>query len=148
MLCHIIFHFLNCKLTLTIYWSINSVCNLHCKMCDVGTFNEDGMFYKNLRIDRKLHEIDIDVFKRVVDEVAADKPFMSINSTEPLLYKSLVEAVSYCSERGLDVGVTTGAFTLPKHAEDLVQAGLGRLNVSIDGPREVHNEIRGRKKKL
>ena len=27
-----------------------------------------------------------------------------------------------------------------------MQAGLGRLNVSIDGPREVHNEIRGRKK--
>ena len=53
----------------TIYWNVNSVCNLHCKMCDVGTFNEDSNFYKNLRIDRKLHEITLEKFSSVIDEV-------------------------------------------------------------------------------
>ena len=36
-------------------------------MCDVGMFNEEGMFFKNLRIDRKLHEIDLDVFSVLAD---------------------------------------------------------------------------------
>jgi Fe-coproporphyrin III synthase len=130
---------------LTIYWSINSVCNLRCKMCDVGMFNEEGMFFKNLRIDRKLHEIDIDVFRRVIDEVHEDKPFIAINSTEPLLYKPLAEAVEHCTRRGLKTGVTTGAYTLPAQAAALAEAGLSRLAVSLDGPPEVHNHIRGRK---
>jgi len=129
---------------LTIYWSINSVCNLRCKMCDVGMFNEEGMFYKNLRIDRKLHEIDLDVFKRVVDEVRDDKPFMAINSTEPLMYKPLADAIEYCTRNGLKTGVTTGAYTLPKQAQKLAEAGLSRLSVSMDGPPDVHNHIRGR----
>ena len=80
---------------LTLYWSINSVCNLRCKMCDVGMSNEEGMFYKNLRIDRKLHEIDLDVFKKVIDEVRNDKPFIAINSTEPLMYKPLPLAIEH-----------------------------------------------------
>jgi MoaA/NifB/PqqE/SkfB family radical SAM enzyme len=129
---------------LTLYWSINSVCNLRCKMCDVGMFNEEGMFFKTLRIDRKLHEIDISVFKRVIDEVAAAKPFIAINSTEPLLYKPLAEAVAYCTARGLRTGVTTGGYSLPARAEELAEAGLTRLAISIDGPPDIHNHIRGR----
>lgn len=136
---------LNVSAPLTIYWSINSVCNLRCKMCDVGMFNEEGMFFKNLRIDRKLKEIDLDVFKRVIDEVQADRPFIAINSTEPLLYKPLPLAIEYCTRRGLNTGVTTGAYTLPKLAGSLAEAGLTRLSVSMDGPPDVHNHIRGRK---
>jgi len=89
---------------LTIYWSINSVCNLRCKMCDVGMFNEEGMFFKNLRIDRKLHEIDVELFKRVIDEVQADRPFIAINSTEPLMYKPLPEAIEHCTGAGCAPG--------------------------------------------
>jgi MoaA/NifB/PqqE/SkfB family radical SAM enzyme len=113
-------------------------------MCDVGMFNEEGMFFKNLRINRKLQEIDIDVFKRVIDEVASDRPFIAINSTEPLMYKELPTAIRHCSDRRLGTAVTTGAYTLPMRAEELAEAGLTRLNVSIDGPPKVHNHIRGR----
>jgi MoaA/NifB/PqqE/SkfB family radical SAM enzyme len=43
------------------------------------------------------------------------------------------------------IAVTTSGYTLPKRAEELAEAGLSRLNVSIDGPPKLHNEIRGRK---
>jgi MoaA/NifB/PqqE/SkfB family radical SAM enzyme len=128
----------------TIYWNVNSVCNLHCKMCDVGTANEDANFFKNLRIDRKLHEITVERFKSVTDEVAQYHPMMSINGTEPIMYKPLGEVIAYARHAGLAVAVTTGAYTLPKRAEELAEAGLTRLNVSIDGPPQVHNYIRGR----
>lgn len=129
----------------TIYWNVNSVCNLHCKMCDVGTFNEESNFYKNLRIDRKLHEIDLGRWREIVDEVAPFAPVMAINGTEPLMYKPLVEAVAYARGKGLEVAVTTGGYNLPERAADLARAGLSRLNVSIDGPPDLHNTIRGRK---
>jgi len=130
---------------LTLYWSVNSVCNLRCKMCDVGLANPDSNFFANLRIDGKLHEIAIDRFRSVIDEVAPSKPMVAITSTEPLMYKPLPEAVAHCTERQLETTVTTGGYTLPQRADDLAAAGLTRLVVSIDGPSEVHNMIRGRK---
>jgi MoaA/NifB/PqqE/SkfB family radical SAM enzyme len=129
----------------TIYWNVNSVCNLRCKMCDVGTFNEESNFYRNLRIDRKLHEIHPTRFAAVVDEVARFRPTMAINGTEPLMYKPLAEVTGYARERGLSVAVTTGGYNLLERAEELARAGLKRLNVSIDGAPELHNRIRGRK---
>lgn len=129
---------------ITIYWNVNSVCNLHCKMCDVGTFNEESNFFKNLRIDRKLHEISLQKFCDVVDEVAGYGPVMAINGTEPLMYRPLATAIAYAKKKGLDVAVTTGAYNLPQRAEELADAGLARLNVSIDGAPELHNQIRGR----
>ena len=130
---------------LTLYWSINSVCNLRCKMCDVGTFNEESTFFKTLRIDRKLHEIDINVFKSVIDEVKHYKPFISLNSTEPLMYKQISNAISYCSSSNLKSAITTGAYFLENVAKDLAESKLTRLNVSIDGPSNIHNSIRGKK---
>ena len=130
---------------LTVYWSVNSVCNLRCKMCDVGMANPDSNFFANLRIDGKLHEIQIDRFRSVIDEVASSKPMIAITSTEPLMYKPLAEAVAHCTTRGLETTVTTGGYLLPQRAEDLASAGLTRLVVSIDGPPDVHNMIRGRK---
>lgn len=134
----------NARPPLTIYWNVNSVCNLHCKMCDVGTFNEESNFFQILRIDRKLHEITLDRFKSVVDEVAHFRPMMSIIATEPLMYKPLGKAVAYARTAGLEVTVTTGAYDLPQRAEELARAGLTRLNVSLDGPPGLHNSIRGR----
>jgi len=130
---------------LTIYWNVNSVCNLHCKMCDVGTFNEDSNFYKNLRIDRKLHEIQPERFESVVNEVARFRPTIAINGTEPLMYKPLGRVTAYARQAGLEVAVTTGAYNLPERAEELADAGLTRLNVSLDGAPVLHNQIRGRK---
>ncbi|MCC7487981.1 MAG: radical SAM protein [Burkholderiales bacterium] len=130
---------------ITIYWNVNSVCNLHCKMCDVGTFNEDSNFYRNLRIDRKLHEIALERFKGVIDEVRESRPMIAINGTEPLMYKPLAPAVAYARDAGLHVAVTTGGYDLPQRVEELAAARLSRLNVSIDGAPALHNRIRGRK---
>ena len=130
---------------LTVYWSVNSVCNLHCKMCDVGTATSDSNFFANLRIDGKLHEIEIDRYRSVIDEVALYRPAISITSTEPLMYKPLGDAVAYTRSRDLDITVTTGGYLLPQRAEELAEAGLSRLVVSIDGPSGLHNDIRGRK---
>jgi len=130
---------------LTVYWGINSTCNLACKMCDVGMANKDSNFFKNLRLDGSRQDIPLEKFTAVIDEVAAYRPMISITSTEPLLYRQLSEAIAYTKGKGLEISVTTNGYLLPRLAEELAQAGLSRLNVSIDGPPEVHNLIRGRR---
>jgi MoaA/NifB/PqqE/SkfB family radical SAM enzyme len=135
----------NARPPITIYWSINSVCNLHCKMCDVGQVNKDSNFYKNLCITGKLAEVSLERFKSVVDEVASFKPRMSITSTEPLMYKPLADAIAYSRNRGLEIAVTSNGYLLPKRAEELAEAGLTQLNISLDGAPDSHNDIRGRK---
>ena len=130
---------------MTVYININSECNLHCKMCDVGTMNEASNFYKNLRIDKKSHELSLERFCTLIDEVEHFRPLIAINGTEPLIYKPLVRAVTYARKKGLRVSVTTNGYNLPEQAEALAVAGLTRLNVSIDGPPLLHNDIRGRK---
>jgi radical SAM protein with 4Fe4S-binding SPASM domain len=77
--------------------------------------------------------------------VADDKPYIALNSNEPLIWKPIVKAIEYCTGKGLKTSITTGAYSLPLLAEDLADAGLDRLNVSIDGPKDIHNFIRGRK---
>jgi len=130
---------------LTIYWSINSVCDLRCKMCDVGQREKGSTFYRNLRIDGRRHEIPLELFKRVIDEVSPHRPMIAITSTEPLLYRDLNEAIAHVRRRGMEMTITTGGYTLPDRAAGLAEAGLTRLNVSIDGPPAVHNDIRGRR---
>ncbi len=130
---------------LSVYWSVNSVCNLKCKMCDVGSGVVDTNFYKNLRLDSERQEISIERFRSVVDELAPFRPMIAIVSTEPLLYRYIAEAVEHTVRSGLEINVTTNGYVLPQKAEDLVEAGLTRLTVSLDGPPAIHDAIRGRK---
>jgi len=130
---------------LTVYWSINSVCNMFCKMCDVGQANKDSNFYSHLRVDDKLHEIGIERYKGVIDELKPYKPMIAITATEPLLYEPLGEAIEYTRRVGMNITITTNGYLLSKRAEELAQAGLSRLSVSIDGDEKTHNAIRGRR---
>ena len=129
---------------LTVYWSINSACNLACKMCDVGMGNRESNFSRNLQPRGGGQSIPLELFRSVVDEVAPHQPMIAITSTEPLLYKPLCEAIAHVRSRGLEMAVTTNGWLLPDLADDLAAAGLTRLNVSIDGPPGVHDFIRGR----
>lgn len=128
---------------LTIYFSINSVCNLHCKMCDVGIQIKETNFNKNLRPEGNRDQLSFDEFKAVIDQVKFFKPMIGITSTEPLLYKDIVKCIEYVTKNHMESLITTGGYLLPRYAGDLVRAGLKRLYVSIDGPPEVHNTIRG-----
>lgn len=125
----------------TIYVSVNAVCNMRCKMCDVGTQTEGSQFWMNLIGPRQ--ELSLERFKALVDEVQPFKPVIAINSTEPSLYRHLLEICDYAVRQGLEVQITTNGLRLEQQAEGLVAAGVQRIWVSLDGPDEVHNRIRG-----
>jgi MoaA/NifB/PqqE/SkfB family radical SAM enzyme len=124
----------------TIFVIINSVCNAKCMMCDIGQANRRSQFYQ---IMNRGTELDIETFKKFVEDVRGFKPEIAITSTEPLLYRDIVQAVKVVKDAGMRCTVTTNGLLLPKYAKKLCAAGLDTLQVSIDGTAEVHDHIRG-----
>jgi len=125
---------------------VNNTCNLHCKMCDVGVGYTESNFYQNLMGAQPLH-MPIELFKQIVDQTVRyfPKAKLGLAFTEPLVYKHLFEGLNYAAENKLFTSVTTNALNLRKMADGLIEAKLKELYVSLDGPADVHNEIRGYK---
>lgn len=125
---------------------VNNVCNLHCKMCDVGTKNTESNFAQNLIGTHPLN-MPLDLIKKIIDQAANFYPKTKIGYafTEPLVYPHLIESLSYAQSKKLYTSITTNALTLKKNAENLCKTGLNDLFISLDGLQDVHNEIRGNK---
>ncbi|ESU23154.1 Radical SAM domain protein [Flavobacterium enshiense DK69] len=126
---------------------INNTCNLHCKMCDVGTQNLETTFAKNLTGTSPLN-MPIELFERIADQTQLYYPNAKLGFafTEPLAYPHIVKAVEYASQKGLYTAITTNALLLPNKAEALANAGLKELFISLDGLEATHNMIRGNEK--
>lgn len=125
---------------------VNNLCNMSCKMCDVGVGFEGSNFYHNLMGARPLN-MPIELIQKIFDQTALYFPDskMGYAFTEPIIYPHLVESLAYADKKGLYTSMTTNALKLRKLATELAEAGLDDLFISLDGPPEIHNEIRGNK---
>ncbi|MCP4442040.1 MAG: radical SAM protein [Aureispira sp.] len=126
---------------------VNNVCNLHCKMCDVGTKNLDSNFAQNLVGTRPLN-MPLELIHKIIDQTKEYFPSTKLGYgfTEPLVYPHLIESLDYANKKGIYTTITTNALTLRQKAEDLVKSGLNEIFISLDGPQAIHNEIRGHAK--
>lgn len=116
-------------------FKLTLACNLRCKMC---AFRESGQVAARLS-----ESLPIERWKAVVDDVATFRPYISVTGGEPLLYPGVADLIAYIRSRGLMCTITTNGTMLARHAEKLMECAPDLLMVSIDGPREVHDEIRG-----
>lgn len=126
---------------------VNNVCNLHCKMCDVGTQNLESNFAQNLVGTHPIN-MPLELITKVIDQTATyfPKSKLAYAFTEPLVYPHLVESIAYATKKGIYTTITTNALTLKQKAKGLAEAGVKQLYISLDGPQEIHNQIRGHKK--
>ena len=125
---------------------VNNICNLHCKMCDVGLKINDTNFAVNLTGTKPIN-MPLELIKKVIDQAASYFPNVKLGYafTEPLIYPHLIESLTYANDRNLFTSITTNALNLKHKASGLVAAGLDELYISLDGPEEIHNHIRGHK---
>lgn len=126
---------------------VNNVCNLHCKMCDIGTKNMDSNFAQNLVGTHPLN-MPLELIKKIIDDTAEHYPNskLAYAFTEPLVYPHLIESLYYANSKNLHTTITTNALTLKNKAEKINDAGVNEIFISLDGPQDIHNEIRGHKK--
>jgi radical SAM protein with 4Fe4S-binding SPASM domain len=123
---------------------VNNVCNLHCKMCDVGNENLESNFAQNLVGTHPIN-MPLELITKVIDQTADKYPKakLAYAFTEPLVYPHLIESLNYANSKGVFTTVTTNALTLKQKAVQLSESGVNELFVSLDGPQDIHNEIRG-----
>lgn len=123
---------------------VNNACNLHCKMCDVGTGYRSSNFYQHLMGSQPVN-MPLELIKKIIDETSLYFPKTKLGYafTEPSVYPHLIESLEYANEKNLYTTLTTNGLNLPKIAGELANAGLNELFVSIDGIPEIHNKIRG-----
>jgi Fe-coproporphyrin III synthase len=119
---------------------VNTVCNAKCSYCDIGIGNGLGI----ARVDRNSF-MTTEVLMRILhdDSIVGKKMSFNLLMTEPLLSKNISEIVKLIKEYGHSVLLTTNGFLLKKKAFDLVEAGVDKIQVSLDGTSEIHNKSRG-----
>ncbi len=112
----------------------SSVCNFQCIFCPTG----DRELIKNT--GRYQGTLDFDLFRRIVDELVLFpdpiKVLRLYKDGEPLLNKNLAKMVSHAkqSDRVPYIDTTTNATLIsPDRMGPLIEAGLDKINISIDG---------------
>lgn len=116
--------------------SVTDLCNLRCKYC----MPKEGLC-------KKFHEdiLRIEEIEDIVREgakIGIDK--VRITGGEPLTRRGIIELIEKVSRiDGIkDLAVTTNGVLLKKYAKDLKNAGLDRVNISIDSlDKEKYKEI-------
>jgi MoaA/NifB/PqqE/SkfB family radical SAM enzyme len=127
-------------LPLVFFITINNRCNLKCTTCDVGQGQKTSRLYIDLKRE---NELSAENWKAFIDQIAAYRPYIDIGTTEPLLYRGLADVLNHIKARRLKCCVTTNGFVLSEFAKEIAETGIDRLIVSIDGPRKIHDRIRG-----
>jgi radical SAM protein with 4Fe4S-binding SPASM domain len=112
-------------------------CNLRCRMCyewgDAGPY----------RHKKKLHRLGLRVVQAIIDECAPVKPYYELYGGEPLLYPQIEEVLFAIQRAGSKVHLPTNGTLLCKHADLLVESGVDRIWVSLDGPEDINDRQRG-----
>jgi AdoMet-dependent heme synthase len=125
-----------------IQWHLTERCNLSCKHC-----------YQEERSTEEMPLSDIrDVIEEIADmlkewETSHGVTFsrsMNITGGEPFLRRDLFEILEEVKNHGFFVFLlTNGTLISRERAKKLAELGIDGVQVSIEGPEEVHNEIRG-----
>jgi radical SAM protein with 4Fe4S-binding SPASM domain len=112
----------------------SSICNFRCKFCPSGD--------KNLiaRTGRRQCLMDPGLFKTIIDDLKEfEKPLNTIHmykDGEPLLNPNLASMVRYAKESGMVRYVdttTNGHLITPDRMKPILDAGLDRINISVNG---------------
>lgn len=122
-----------------LFWECTLRCDLHCLHCGSDCIS-----------DPTTPDMPLDLFLGVLNEVAGTldpgKVTVCLTGGEPSLREDLEGCVGEISARGFPVGMVTNGWSMTeKRLSGLASAGLGALTVSLDGERETHDRLRGRK---
>jgi MoaA/NifB/PqqE/SkfB family radical SAM enzyme len=135
---------------------VTNLCNLRCKMC--GQWGDTGIYRAQsgaqatdgaaelMRIRELIgakRQLSLEDYVRLLDEIAPTRPIISLFGGEPFLYPDIIPLIREIKKRGLTCTIITNGGRLEQHARELVELGLDTIAVSIDGPPDVHNRIRG-----
>ena len=126
--------------TVSLFLTYN--CNLRCKMC--GQWGKDGWARKLPKEVVKM-ELPLETLENLIDDLARFKPAITLFGGEPLLSSNWEHIVSYIKSKGMRVNIVTNGTVLGRYVKSTVELGVDELIFSLDGPEEIHDEMRSGK---
>jgi heme b synthase len=115
-------------------WETTRRCNLSCVHCRASATDEQS------------DDLDTQTAYRLLDEIAdIAKPIVILTGGEPLLRKDIFDLAAYGTAKGLRmVMAPNGTLITEPIARKLVESGIKRLSISLDGPdADSHDRFRG-----
>jgi AdoMet-dependent heme synthase len=126
-----------------IQWHLTERCNLRCRHCYQARRTVREMAPEDVK-----REIDgaIQMFRAWEEEHGIlVSPSIHFTGGEPFLFEGFWDVIAYSKRQGFKVAVMTNGSLIneedPRKASDL---GISDIQVSLEGPPELHDSIRGR----
>jgi MoaA/NifB/PqqE/SkfB family radical SAM enzyme len=117
------------KTPLMVNWAITNRCNKSCLYCDTR-----NIVVKELETGQAL---------AIITELSeAGTKHIQFTGGEPLLREDMGMLLDYCSERGILTSINSNGSIVGQRIKDL--SNLNLLGLSLDGPEQVHDYIRGK----
>ena len=114
-----------------------SVCNLKCPMCYTITEEFKKKVTKGF--------MDFDLFRRIIDEIAGNVFAVRLSLRgEATLHKQFIECVKYAKAAGINEvsTLTNGSKLNGEYLEQIMDAGIDWITISVDGIGETYEKIR------
>jgi MoaA/NifB/PqqE/SkfB family radical SAM enzyme len=120
-------------------FTLTNRCNLRCRMC--GQWSEEGYIRT---AGATPPEMELADWKRVVDEAASHGVgSVLLRGGEPFLFPGIIELLDYIHGKGMFISIDTNGTLLRRYAADLLRIGSLHMTISMDGPEEIHDAVRG-----
>ncbi|MFN2141946.1 MAG: radical SAM protein [Candidatus Promineifilaceae bacterium] len=121
----------------SVHLMVTDICNLRCHMCQYA-YSESPEY----QLNRHGHMAP-EVLREIVRTVPGS-PVFALSGGEPLLHPQIESLISEIKRRDLVCTLTTNGWLLEKKAESICDSDLDVLIISIDGPKNLHDTIRGK----
>jgi len=119
---------------LKVTFEVTYRCNLKCDMCYLV---HEGR-------DKKRKELTSEEIKNVISQLTRKIP-VTFTGGEPFIKEGIMDILQFTSKRNTCGILTNGIMLNEDIAGEVVKMGVSTITVSIDGPKNIHNKIRGPK---
>ena len=115
-----------------IIWIFTATCNLDCVHCYTYRF-------------RKLRELKLEEKLRLAKDIGeSGVEYVNLTGGEPLIHPHLPVLLETLHEYNVEKSVVTNATTVKDNVVEKLHRTETQVYVTIEGPREVHDKIRGK----
>ena len=126
-----------------VYIEVTFRCNCRCQMCPLYGVQTDGG-KEITEYSKEKDEMSKEEYKKLFSDLK-DLGTESVNLTggEVFLRKDILDIIKDASDAGLKVSITSNGGLITKDiARKVVELGVDSITISLDGPKEVHENIR------
>lgn len=123
---------------INITFDLTYTCNLSCDFCFLS-------FIPNFRSQMRQDVMSFAEIKSIIESARGRNTSFFLTGGEPLLREGFADIVQVIKDNGFRCGIFTNAILLNSQiAKKLVHSKLDYLFFSLDGPKEIHDALRGK----